>query len=185
MTTDPRAADQPTTAADTAYETWVGRVADALHETCLNEWRAIVAVDPQRQFTQHMVDAHWGMAHDLVRRLGLAELPEARADLAADNERLRAALDNLATGMADHCTQHEPPVCGVLTDALTALSNPEAAFESVTATTQTTPDPARYLDLDSPDAERRLAAALAAAEEADCGVLSLHPDTVLAELRKP
>jgi hypothetical protein len=55
-----------------SYEEWVERVADAIHETCRNEWRAIVAVDPGRQFTQHLTDAHYGMAHDLVRRLSLA-----------------------------------------------------------------------------------------------------------------
>jgi hypothetical protein len=54
------------------YETWVGRVADAIHETCRLEWQAIAVVDPKRQVTQHMADAHYGMAHDLVRRLRLA-----------------------------------------------------------------------------------------------------------------
>ena len=47
----------------------VQAMADALHEDCRLEWQAIAAVDPQRQVTQHMADAHYGQAHDLVRRL--------------------------------------------------------------------------------------------------------------------
>jgi hypothetical protein len=55
------------------YEAEVERVAAALHETCLLEWNAIRAVDPERQVTQHAVDAHYELAHDLVRRLVLAD----------------------------------------------------------------------------------------------------------------
>jgi hypothetical protein len=78
-----RAALHAVTAEPTPdYETWVGRVADAIHETCRNEWRAILVVDPSRQITQHLTAAHYGMAHDLVRRLRLADpadAPEGRS----------------------------------------------------------------------------------------------------------
>ena len=55
------------------YEHWVNRVAQALHDDCELEWQAISVADPSRQVTMHMADAHLGKAHDLVRRLGLAE----------------------------------------------------------------------------------------------------------------
>lgn len=51
------------------YETQVGRMADALHEDCLLELQAVAVVDPGRLVTQHGPDAHYGKAHDLVRRL--------------------------------------------------------------------------------------------------------------------
>ena len=54
-----------------SYEQWVDRVARALHDDCELEWQAIATVDPSRQITMHMADAHYGKAHDLVRRLGL------------------------------------------------------------------------------------------------------------------
>lgn len=53
----------------TLYEHRVGAMADALHETCRLEWQAIAVVDPDRLITQHGTDAHYGQAHDLVRRL--------------------------------------------------------------------------------------------------------------------
>lgn len=74
LTRDDASHDAPT------YETWVQKVADALHETCLNEWRAIAAVNPERAITQHMSDAHYGQAHDLVRRLNLATRDDASHD---------------------------------------------------------------------------------------------------------
>lgn len=64
--------EAPRTAADT-YEAWVQRVAAALHEDCILEWKAILVVDPKRELTQHATDTHYGKAHNLVRRLGLAE----------------------------------------------------------------------------------------------------------------
>ena len=54
---------------DAEYSRQVQRFAEALHETCRLEWQAIGVVDPERQVTQHMADAHYGQAHDLVRRL--------------------------------------------------------------------------------------------------------------------
>lgn len=74
-----------------SYEDWVDRVADAIHETCRNEWRAITLVDPKRMVTQHGTDAHYGMAHDLVRRLGLAAI---RAE-GLDERAFWLALDTL------------------------------------------------------------------------------------------
>lgn len=55
--------------AATRYETEVERFAAALHEDCRLEWQAIAVTDPGRMVTQHAVDAHYGRAHDLVRRL--------------------------------------------------------------------------------------------------------------------
>lgn len=52
-----------------AYEQRVKQIADALHETCRLEWQAIAAVDPERAVTMHFPDAHYGLAHDLVRRV--------------------------------------------------------------------------------------------------------------------
>lgn len=52
-----------------AYEQRVQQMADALHVDCLLEWQAIAAVDDTRQITQHMADAHYSRAHDLVRRI--------------------------------------------------------------------------------------------------------------------
>lgn len=51
------------------YEQRVQAVADALHEDCLLEWQGIRAVNPGRLITQHSADAHYGKAHNLVRRL--------------------------------------------------------------------------------------------------------------------
>lgn len=53
------------------YSAWVKEVATALHEDCVLEWQAIAVTDPTRQVTMHMTDAHYGRAHDLVRRLKL------------------------------------------------------------------------------------------------------------------
>jgi hypothetical protein len=63
------------TAYDAEYERRVGAVADALHQECLLEWQAIDAVDPSRLLTLHGVDAHYGRAHDLVRRLSKTVWP--------------------------------------------------------------------------------------------------------------
>jgi hypothetical protein len=52
-----------------SYETRVQQMANALHEDCRLEWQAIAVADPERQVTQHMADAHYGQAHDLVRRI--------------------------------------------------------------------------------------------------------------------
>jgi hypothetical protein len=54
------------------YEEWVLQMALALHKECELEWQAIAVHDPTRQVTMHMADAHYGRAHDLVRRLGIA-----------------------------------------------------------------------------------------------------------------
>lgn len=55
-----------------SYEAWVERVAAALHDDCELEWQAIAVTDPTRAVTKHLADAHYGRAHDLVRRLDLA-----------------------------------------------------------------------------------------------------------------
>ena len=52
-----------------SYEQRVEQMAAALHEDCRLEWQAIGAVDPGRLVTMHAVDAHYGRAHDLVRRI--------------------------------------------------------------------------------------------------------------------
>lgn len=84
-------------AAGYDYETWVGRVADAIHEACRLEWQAIAVVDPGRQVTQHAADAHYGMAHDLVRRLGLARDPatDTRAALHGLGDAGEAAVEGV------------------------------------------------------------------------------------------
>ncbi len=51
------------------YSQRVEQVAAALHEECRLEWQAIAAVDPGRALTMHMADAHYGLAHNLVRRI--------------------------------------------------------------------------------------------------------------------
>jgi hypothetical protein len=60
---------------DPDYGRWVDLVAAALHQDCLLDWQAIRVVDPGRGVTQHGIDAHWGRAHDLVRRLHLDRYP--------------------------------------------------------------------------------------------------------------
>jgi hypothetical protein len=73
--TDPDLRDK-----DARYEAWVERIAAAEHEDCILEWKAVAVADPGRMVTQHMADAHWGHAHDLVRRLGLAALRAGSSD---------------------------------------------------------------------------------------------------------
>lgn len=51
------------------YERRVEQMAAALHQDCILEWQAIAVVDPGRLVTQHFADAHYGKAHDLVRRI--------------------------------------------------------------------------------------------------------------------
>lgn len=60
---------EPQPLDSTDYEARVQAMADAIHEDCVLEWQAIRAVDPGRMVTQHMADAHFGRAHDFVRRL--------------------------------------------------------------------------------------------------------------------
>ena len=52
-----------------SYEQRVEQMAAALHRDCELEWDAIAVVDPARLITQHAIDAHYGRAHDLVRRI--------------------------------------------------------------------------------------------------------------------
>jgi hypothetical protein len=52
-----------------SYEQRVEQMAAALHRDCELEWQAIGHVEPERLITQHMSDAHYGRAHDLVRRI--------------------------------------------------------------------------------------------------------------------
>jgi hypothetical protein len=51
------------------YEDRVGVMAAALHESCTLYWNGMRMVHPEIAVTMHGVDAHWGTAHDLVRRL--------------------------------------------------------------------------------------------------------------------
>jgi hypothetical protein len=50
------------------YEDDVQKMAEALHEDCTLEWQAWAILDPTRQITMHHAAAHYGKAHDLVRR---------------------------------------------------------------------------------------------------------------------
>jgi hypothetical protein len=108
--TDPAAPSDAVRAAPTAeyapeYSEWVERVANALHENCKLEWQAIAVTDPSRQVTMHQADAHYAQAHDLVRRLHLANRAALRLPAAApvDVERLAAALkaEKAVRGTAD------------------------------------------------------------------------------------
>lgn len=60
------------------YADRVKAMAVALHEDCRLEWQAIAVVDPGRMVTMHGADAHYGKAHDLVRRL--AKRARSRSD---------------------------------------------------------------------------------------------------------
>ena len=59
----------PTERRAAQYERRVKQTASALHEECRLEWQAIRVADPGRMVTQHGVDAHYGLAHNLVRRI--------------------------------------------------------------------------------------------------------------------
>lgn len=52
-----------------AYENAVHRMAWALHESCRLARQASLLVEPDRIPPVHGIDVHFGLAHDLVRRL--------------------------------------------------------------------------------------------------------------------
>lgn len=51
------------------YERRVVLVAEALHGDCVLAWQAIEAIEPDRPVERHEHTAHYGQAHNLVRRL--------------------------------------------------------------------------------------------------------------------
>jgi hypothetical protein len=58
------------------YKVAVEKMTVALHEDCRLRWQAEVAVNPRiRYIEQHLADAHYAQARDLVRRYGLPEKP--------------------------------------------------------------------------------------------------------------